>query len=66
VIEQVRKAWGVTIRDGFGQTETTAQIGNTPGQKLKPGSMGWLLPGFRVALLDSTTGRPTRVKSAWT
>ena len=31
VIEQVRRAWGLTIRDGYGQTETTAQIGNTPG-----------------------------------
>ncbi|CAK0775759.1 4-hydroxybutyrate--CoA ligase 1 [uncultured Gammaproteobacteria bacterium] len=52
VIDQVRKAWGVTIRDGFGQTETTAQIGNTPGQPLKPGSMGRPLPGYQVALLD--------------
>src|SRR5580700_11764896 len=32
VIERVRDAWGLTIRDGFGQTETTAQIGNPPGQ----------------------------------
>ena len=31
VIEQVRRAWGITIRDGYGQTETTAQIGNTAG-----------------------------------
>ena len=53
VIEQVRKAWGITIRDGFGQTETTCQIGNTPGQKLKPGSMGRPLPGYTIALLDA-------------
>lgn len=53
VIDQVKKAWGITIRDGFGQTETTAQIGNTPGQKLKPGSMGRPLPGFRIELLDA-------------
>ncbi|HYN38472.1 MAG TPA: AMP-binding protein, partial [Rhodospirillales bacterium] len=52
IIEQVRKAWGLTLRDGYGQTETTAQIGNSPGQKLKPGSMGRPLPGYRVALLD--------------
>jgi acetyl-CoA synthetase len=51
VIERVRQAWGLTIRDGYGQTETTALIGNTPGQKLKPGSMGRPLPGYRVALL---------------
>jgi acetyl-CoA synthetase len=58
VIEQVRKAWGITIRDGFGQTETTAQIGNTPGQPLKPGSMGRPLPGYPVTLVDPLTGEP--------
>jgi acetyl-CoA synthetase len=52
VIEQVKSAWGITIRDGYGQTETTALVGNTPGQKVKPGSMGRPLPGYRVALLD--------------
>src|SRR5512139_797253 len=52
VIEQVKRAWGITIRDGYGQTETTAQIGNSPGQALKPGSMGRPLPGYRIALLD--------------
>ncbi len=53
VIERVRAAWGLAIRDGYGQTETTAQIGNSPGQKVKPGSMGRPLPGYRVALLDA-------------
>ncbi|MFD5559972.1 AMP-binding protein [Kitasatospora griseola] len=57
VIEQVRAAWGLTLRDGFGQTETTCQIGNTPGQPVKPGSMGRPLPGYRVALLDPD-GKP--------
>jgi len=52
VIERVRAAWGITIRDGYGQTETTALVGNTPGQKVKPGSMGRPLPGYRVALFD--------------
>ena len=52
VIEQVRRAWGLTVRDGYGQTETTAQIGNTPGAPVKDGSMGRPLPGYRVALLD--------------
>jgi acetyl-CoA synthetase len=56
VIEKVRAAWGVTIRDGYGQTETTAQIGNSPGQPLKPGSMGRPLPGYRIALLDEEGG----------
>ena len=49
----MKAAWGITIRDGYGQTETTAQIGNTPGQTVKPGSMGRPLPGYRVALLDA-------------
>ncbi len=52
VIEQVRRAWGLTIRDGYGQTETTLQIGNTPGLTAQTGSMGWPLPGYEVALLD--------------
>ncbi|MDO9567154.1 MAG: AMP-binding protein [Candidatus Desulfaltia sp.] len=52
VIEQVRTAWNITIRDGYGQTETTAQIGNSPGQKVKLGSMGRPLPGYQVVLLD--------------
>ncbi|HTY02944.1 MAG TPA: AMP-binding protein [Rhodocyclaceae bacterium] len=52
IIDQVKNAWGLTLRDGFGQTETTAQVGNSPGQPLKPGSMGRPMPGYRVALLD--------------
>ncbi|CAL9583245.1 AMP-binding protein [Streptomyces sp. NPDC052644] len=58
VIAAVRRAWGVTVRDGFGQTETAVQISNSPGQPLKPGSMGRPSPGFRVELLDPVTGRP--------
>lgn len=57
VIEQVRAAWNLVIRDGYGQTETTAQVGNTPGQRLKPGSMGRPLPGYRIVLLDAD-GQP--------
>jgi acetyl-CoA synthetase len=52
VIEQVERAWGIRIRDGFGQSETTCQIGNPPGQLVKPGSMGRPLPGYQVTLLD--------------
>ncbi|HEV7930841.1 MAG TPA: AMP-binding protein [Actinomadura sp.] len=58
VIEQVRRAWGLTIRDGFGQTETTVQVGNTPGQKVRPGSMGRPVPGYEVVLLDPISGVP--------
>ena len=56
VIEQVRDAWGLTIRDGYGQTETTAQIGNPPGQPVHPGSMGRPMPGYRIVLVDPATG----------
>lgn len=52
VIARVQQAWGATIRDGYGQTETTLQIANTPGQAVTPGSMGMALPGYDVALLD--------------
>jgi acetyl-CoA synthetase len=53
VIEKVRAAWGIPIRDGYGQTETTCIVGNSPGQPLRPGSMGRPMPGWRVALLDA-------------
>jgi acetyl-CoA synthetase len=55
VIERVRAAWGITVRDGYGQTETSAQIGNTPNQPLKVGSMGRPLPGYRIVLVDPVT-----------
>jgi acetyl-CoA synthetase len=58
VIEQVRRAWGLTIRDGYGQTETTALVGNTPGSEIKIGSMGRALPGVPIVLVDPITGRP--------
>ena len=67
VIAQVRRAWGLTIRDGYGQTETTAQVGNTPGQPVQPGSMGRPLPATRSR---SSTRSPvvwrTKAKSAST
>jgi acetyl-CoA synthetase len=52
VIAKVQEGWGLTIRDGYGQTETTAQIANPPGQPVKAGSMGRPLPGYRILLLD--------------
>jgi acetyl-CoA synthetase len=60
VIEQVRKAWGITVRDGFGQTETTAQVGNTPGSAVRVGSMGRPLPGYAVVLVDPVSGAAGR------
>ncbi len=58
VIEQVRRAWGIMVRDGFGQTETTVQVGNGTGQPLRPGSMGREMPGYTVVLEDPVTGEP--------
>ncbi|MCW2497230.1 AMP-binding protein [Jatrophihabitans sp.] len=52
VIDAVQRGLGLTIRDGFGQTETSLQIGNSPGQPLKIGSMGRPMPGFQIALVD--------------
>ncbi|MDB5620100.1 AMP-binding protein [Tardiphaga sp.] len=59
VIDQVRAAWGLTIRDGYGQTETTALAGNSPGQKVKVGSMGRPLPGWQVRITD-VDGQPAK------
>ena len=55
VIEQIRRHWGLTIRDGYGQTETTLQVANSPGQVVKPGSMGRPMPGYRIELIDPQT-----------
>jgi acetyl-CoA synthetase len=53
VIERVRAAWNITIRDGFGQTENVLTLGNFPGQTVKPGAVGKPSPGHRVVLLDA-------------
>lgn len=58
IIEQVRRSWSVTIRDGFGQTETSVLVANTPGQEVRAGSMGRPLPGFEVTLVDPASGEP--------
>lgn len=56
VIATIERWWELQIRDGYGQTELTAVIGNTPGVRLKPGSMGKALPGNEVVLIDPLTG----------
>ncbi|WP_329137784.1 AMP-binding protein [Streptomyces sp. NBC_01476] len=58
VIEHVKRVWGTTIRDGFGQTETAVQIANSPGQPVKAGSMGRPTPGYTVTLIDPVSGLP--------
>lgn len=57
VIDTVRDAWGVTVRDGFGQTETTLQVANFPGGQVKSGSMGRPAPGYMVELVDPVSGK---------
>ena len=57
VIDTVQDAWGVTVRDGFGQTETTLQVANFPGEPLKSGSMGRPAPGYMVELVDPVSGK---------
>ncbi len=59
VIDQVKSAWGLTIRDGYGQTETTAVAGNSPGQRLKAGSMGRPMPGYQIRVVDAD-GNPAK------
>lgn len=59
VIARIEQAWGLTVRDGYGQTEVTAMIGNTFGAPVRPGSFGRPLPGYRVVLLDPETGLET-------
>ena len=56
-LQQVQQAWGVTIRDGYGQTETTLQIATTPGLEVAAGALGKPLPGFHVELVDELTGK---------
>lgn len=58
IIASVEKSWGITVRDGYGQTETTLQCGNFPGRRLKPGSMGHPAPGYVLDLLDAN-GAPS-------
>lgn len=52
VADAVEAAWRVTVRDGYGQTETTALIGTTPGMRRKAGWLGRPLPGWDIVLVD--------------
>jgi acyl-coenzyme A synthetase/AMP-(fatty) acid ligase len=52
VIEKFRDATGVTIRDGYGQTETVLVVGNFPGVELRQGSMGVPGPLYDVEIVD--------------
>ena len=52
VIKAFRDAFGLTIYDGYGQTENTLLVANTPRNEVKPGSMGLPTPGHDVAVVD--------------
>ncbi len=52
VIDVWRKATGLEIRDGYGQTESVLLCGNFPGVDVKPGSMGLPTPGIDLAVVD--------------
>ena len=51
-IEAFKRAFGVTIRDGYGQTESVCLVCNLPGMPVKPGAMGVPTPGPGVTLID--------------
>ncbi|MEK2644139.1 AMP-binding protein [Bdellovibrio sp. BCCA] len=53
IISKVYKAWGIFVRDGYGQTETSTLIGIPPEEKNSFGTMGRPLPGYQIALLDA-------------
>ena len=52
VFNQFKKATGLTIMEGFGQTETTLSIANFVGSTPKIGSMGKPSPLYDVVILD--------------
>ena len=54
VTRRVRNATGVTIREGYGQTETVLQIGTFPGMPVREGAMGSAAPGFTVRTIGPT------------
>lgn len=63
VIERVKAAWGLTVREGYGQTETTLMLGNPPGQPIRPGSMGARSRAMRWSCSMAMASPPPRVKS---
>ncbi len=52
IIRRAKEGTGVDLREGFGQTETTALIGTFPGMAPREGAMGLVAPGYRIAILD--------------
>ena len=51
-IQAIENAFGVTPRDGYGQTETVAVVTNRPNMEVRPGSMGLPAPGMEATIID--------------
>ena len=52
IMDKFREFTGITLREGYGQTETTLTLATYPGMKVCPGSMGRPTPGYTITLLD--------------
>ncbi len=63
VLEKWREATGLTIREGYGQTETVILCCSIPDLPVKPGSMGLPPPGIELAVIDSQGNRLPTGKS---
>lgn len=53
LIGRIHNAWGLFLRDGYGQTETAILIGVPPEEKESFGTAGKAMPGFKILLLDA-------------
>lgn len=47
-----KEGTGLTIREGYGQTETVCMIANFAGMEPRPGTMGKPAPGWEIELHD--------------
>jgi acyl-coenzyme A synthetase/AMP-(fatty) acid ligase len=59
VIAVWKERLGLTIHDGYGQTETIIVAANLPGMDIKPGSMGLPFPGHDVHIVDDNLNEVT-------
>ena len=56
IIRFFDEKFGVSVREGYGQTETCVIACNLPGMEIKPGSMGRFTPGVEGAIVNPETG----------
>ncbi len=52
IIETWREGTGLTVYEGYGQTETVLTVGTFQAIEVRPGSMGRAAPGFSVAVVN--------------